>query len=181
VLPGVTVTLIDEATGNQRVATTGEAGGFLFAAVQPGTYTVRVEMSGFSPLERRNTVLPAGETLTLGMMKLTVGGLSETITLTAQGSLVQAQSSDRSALLTASQMELLGARGRDVMSMFRTLPGVSYQQDPDALGGGFGTTTPNIGGNRNTMNSMTVDGQMSNDLGARRSSAARPTSTPSAR
>ena len=63
-------------------------------------------------------------------------------------------------------MELLGARGRDVVSIFRTLPGVSYQQDPDALGGGFGTTTPNIGGNRNTMNSMTVDGQMSNDLGS---------------
>jgi hypothetical protein len=166
VVPGATVTLVNDATGELRSVPSAEGGTFVFAAVRPGTYTLRIEMPGFSPLERRNTVLPAGETLTVGTLKLQVGGVTETVTLTAQGSLVQTQSSDRSALLTSDQMQLLGARGRDVVSIFRTLPGVSYQQDPDALGGGFGTTTPNIGGNRNTMNSMTVDGQMSNDLGS---------------
>jgi hypothetical protein len=165
-VPGAAVTLVNDATGEQRTMTSTETGAFVFAAVRPGTYTIRIEMPGFSPFERRNTVLPAGETLTVGVLKLQVGGVTETVTLTAQGSLVQTQSSDRSALLTSDQMQLLGARGRDVVSIFRTLPGVSYQQDPDALGGGFGTTTPNIGGNRNTMNSMTVDGQMSNDLGS---------------
>src|SRR4030095_14650629 len=86
-VPGATVTLVSDATGEGRTTVSTETGAFVFPAVRPGSYTVRVEMSGFSPLERRNTVLPAGETLTVGVLKLQVGGLSETGTLTPQGSL----------------------------------------------------------------------------------------------
>jgi hypothetical protein len=165
-LPGAVVILEAPDTGLTRELTTSEDGTFIFTAVPPGVYTIRVKADGFSVFERRNTVLPASERLSVGVLSLTIGGITETIVATAQGNFVQTQSSERSALITSNQLELLGARGRDVVSIFRTLPGVSYQQDPDALGGGFGTTTPNIGGNRNTMNSMTVDGQLSNDLGS---------------
>ena len=47
VLPGATVTLVNELSGDQRTTVTNEAGNFVFAAVQPGTYTVKVELSGF--------------------------------------------------------------------------------------------------------------------------------------
>jgi hypothetical protein len=164
-LPGAVVILEATETGLSRELTTSEDGSFIFTVVQPGVYTIRVRADGFSVFERRNTVLPASERLSVGALQLTIGGITETIVATAQGNFVQTQSSERSALITSNQLEQLGARGRDVVSIFRTLPGVSYQQDPDALGGGFGTTTPNIGGNRNSMNSMTVDGQLSNDLG----------------
>ena len=115
------VALVDEATGQHAMSATTTQRHRRVRVARGETrhlYGAESRSPGFSPLERRNTVLPAGETLTLGL-SLTVGGVSETITLTAQGSLVQAQSSNRSALLTASQMELLGARGRDVVSMFR--------------------------------------------------------------
>ena len=165
-LPGAVVTLEERDTGLSRELVTSDDGSFVFSSVQPGVYTIRVKATGFSIFERRNTVLPASERLSVGTLTLALGGVTETIVATAQGNFVQTQSAERSALITSNQLELLGARGRDVISIFRTLPGVSYQQDPDALGGGFGTTTPNIGGNRNTMNSMTVDGQLSNDLGS---------------
>src|SRR5262245_36298995 len=166
VVPGATVTLVNEATGDSRATVTTDTGLFVLSAVQPGTYTVRIELAGFAPFERRRTVLPANEHLSIGTVQLNVGALAETVTLTAQGSIVQTTSSERSALITSDQIALVADRGRDVVSLLRILPGVSYQTPTDAPGGNFGTTTPNINGNRATWNTMTVDGVVGNDLGS---------------
>src|SRR5262249_21579172 len=83
-LPGATVTLVNEETGDSRVTASNEVGAFVFSAVQPGTYTIRIELSGFATVERKNTVLPPNEQLSVGAVQLNVGGLTETITLTAQ-------------------------------------------------------------------------------------------------
>lgn len=166
IVPGATVTLLDEATGVTRAAPTNETGAFAFSAVQPARYTVRVEMTGFRTFERQNIVLPANESLSIGTVQLDVGGVTETVTTTAEGSVVQTTSSERSALLTDKQLEMIAVRGRDVMSLLRVLPGVAYGADSEAPGGSFGTTTPNIGGIRNTWNTITVDGLVGNDLGS---------------
>ncbi|OLB61956.1 MAG: hypothetical protein AUI11_07450 [Acidobacteria bacterium 13_2_20CM_2_66_4] len=166
VLPGATVTLLNEQTGDSRAIQPSDVGAFVFPAVQPGVYTVRIELSGFSPFERKNTVVPANEQLSIGAVQLNVGNLSETVTLTAQGTIVQTASSDRSALITSNQLEMVADRGRDVVSLLRILPGVAYSTPTDAPGGNFGTTTPNINGNRATWNTMTVDGVVGNDMGS---------------
>ena len=166
VLPGATVTLLNEQTGDRRAIQTSDVGAFVFPAVQPGVYTVRIELSGFSPFERKKTVVPANEQLSIGAVQLNVGSLSETVTLTAQGTIVQTASSDRSALITSNQLEMVADRGRDVVSLLRILPGVAYSTPTDAPGGNFGTTTPNINGNRATWNTMTVDGVVGNDMGS---------------
>src|SRR5947208_3649014 len=57
-------------------------------------------------------------------------------------------------------------RGRDIVSLLGALPGVASQTATDAPGANFGTTTPNINGNRATWNTMTVDGVVGNDLGS---------------
>jgi hypothetical protein len=166
VLPGATITLINEQAAGSRVTTTNDVGAFVFSAVQPGTYTIRVELTGFSPVERTHTVLPANEQLSVGAVQLNVGGLAETVTLTAQGTIVQTASSDRSALITSNQIENVADRGRDVVSLLRILPGVAYSTPTEAPGGNFGTTTPNINGTRATWNTMTVDGVVGNDMGS---------------
>jgi hypothetical protein len=166
VLPGATVALRNEQTGDSRATQTNEVGAFVFPAVQPGVYTVRVELSGFAPFERTHTVVPANEQLSIGAVQLNVGNLSETVTLTAQGTIVQTASSERSALITSNQLEMVADRGRDVVSLLRILPGVAYSTPTDAPGGNFGTTTPNINGNRATWNTMTVDGVVGNDMGS---------------
>jgi hypothetical protein len=166
VIQGATVTLVNEQTGDTRVTISNETGVFVFSAVRPGTYTVRVELSGFTTVERRNTVVPANEQVPVGTVQLNVGGVSETITTTSRGSIVQTMSSDRSALITSTQIEQVADRGRDVVSLLRLLPGVAYQTPSDAPGANFGTTTPNINGNRATWNTMTVDGVVGNDLGS---------------
>ena len=166
VIPGATVTLTDEQTGGARTTITTDTGAFVFSAVQPARYTLRIDMQGFRPVERKNIVLPANERLSIGTVPLDIGGIAETVTTVAEGSFVQTTSSERSALLTSTQIEMVAVRGRDVMSLLRVLPGVAYGADSEAPGGSFGTTTPNIGGIRNTWNTVTVDGLVGNDLGS---------------
>src|SRR6266481_9337521 len=50
-IPGATVTAIDERTGSARSDTTDTRGNFLFTAMPPDTYTVRVEMSNFRTVD----------------------------------------------------------------------------------------------------------------------------------
>ena len=52
VLPGVTLTLIEENSGAERSAVTGDAGGYEFPSVTPGSYTVRATLPGFSVSEK---------------------------------------------------------------------------------------------------------------------------------
>src|SRR5256712_12793993 len=165
-IPGANVTLVSELTGDVRATTTNEAGVFVFPAVRPGTYTVRVELTGFTTFERKNTVVPANEQLSVGAIQLNVGSLSETVTLVASGTPVQTLSSERSALSASSQVQTTADRGRGGLSLLRVLPGVAYQTPTDSPGGNFGSTTPNINGNRATWNTMTVDGVVGNDLGS---------------
>lgn len=166
VVSDAAVTLINERTNDARNTLTNETGSFNFPAVQPGAYTIRVEQRGFQILLRTGNVLTANERLALDNLQLSVGDVSETVTVTAEGTQVQTDSSEHSALLSAKQLELVSVRGRDVVSLLRVLPGVSFRGESETLGQGFGTTTPNIQGTRNTWNTMTVDGLPGNDLGS---------------
>jgi hypothetical protein len=166
VVTGATVKLINERTGEARNIVTNESGGFTAPALQPGTYTVKVEQKGFRTFERQGNVLSASEHLSVGNLELSVGEVSETVTTVAEGTAVQTETSDHSALLTAKQLEVISIRGRDVVSMLRILPGVASGVDTEFLGGNFGTTTPNIQGTRATFNSYQVDGLTGADLGS---------------
>ena len=65
VLPGATVTIVHERTGEQRVGTTNEVGLFSFPALMPGPYTVRAELTGFRQIEVKNKVVLANQRLTV--------------------------------------------------------------------------------------------------------------------
>ncbi|MEP7343005.1 MAG: carboxypeptidase regulatory-like domain-containing protein [Acidobacteriota bacterium] len=166
VVTGATVTLINEGTKDGRTVTANEAGDFRFTAVLPGTYTVKVEARGFSVFERRGNVLTANEHLSVGELQLKVGQVTETVTTTAEGTPVQTESTEHSALITSKQLEQISIRGRDVTSLLRVLPGVSLTAQSETLGGNFGSSSPNIQGGRNTWNMLNVDGARGNDLGS---------------
>jgi hypothetical protein len=164
VVPGATVTLVDERSGASRAFTTDVRGAFSFAAVPPGIYTVRVELTGFQTLERRNNVLNASGQLALGDLKLAVGAMTELITVEAKGTQVEATNSDHTGLLTSTQIAQIQTKGRDVMNLLRLVPGVRYADDIDAMGDSFGSSVPHVGGQRGHWNAVTVDGLNGNEL-----------------
>jgi hypothetical protein len=166
VVAGAIVTLTNERTKDARNVTTNEAGDFLFNAIQPGSYTVKVERQGFSTFQEQGIVLTATEHRSVGEVQLKIGQLSETVTTTAEGTPVQTESTEHSALISSKQIELVSIRGRDVTALLRILPGVSYQGQSESAGNGFGSGIPNIQGGRNTWNTLNVDGLRGNDLGS---------------
>src|SRR5687767_7699364 len=132
VLPGATITLIDENTKTTRAAVSDARGDFRFPTLTPGTYTVKVELQGFKTFERRNNVLNASSTLSLGSVKLGLGQLSEVIVVEESGTKVNVEETQHSGLLTSNQIEQIQSKGRDVMNLLRALPGVRYMDDLDA-------------------------------------------------
>ncbi|HEV8130317.1 MAG TPA: carboxypeptidase regulatory-like domain-containing protein [Acidobacteriota bacterium] len=168
VIPGSTVSLINEATGDSRTMLTSDEGSFVFTAVQPGSYTVKVEQVGFAIFERKGNKLTANEHLSVGNLTLKIGEMSETITTTAEGTPVQTDSTEHSALVTAKQLELVSIRGRDVTELLRVLPGVTYREQGESAGNSFGSSSPNIQGGRDSWNTFNVDGVRGNDLGSPR-------------
>jgi Carboxypeptidase regulatory-like domain/TonB-dependent Receptor Plug Domain len=164
VVPGATVTLTNENTGDVRTLVSNERGEFSFRAVTPGSYSVKVELAGFRTIEQRNNVLSASGQLDVGRMRLDVGTLTEVVTVASSGTIVETKNSDYSGLLTAKQIAQIQTKGRDVVNLLRLLPGVHYENDIDALGDSFGSQIPNIAGQRRTWNQVTVDGLNGNEL-----------------
>lgn len=158
VIPGATVSLLSEKIGQKRSVTTNGEGRFNFAALQPGTYSLRVEQQGFQTYEQREVILSANENLALGDLKLQAGQVSETVSVVSEGAIVERESSDLTARLTADQINLIATKGRDVTSLLRLLPGTSNNDDIEGAGDGFGTDLPNISGQRGRSTVPTIDG-----------------------
>ena len=164
VVPGATVTLTDEHAGSARTQTTSGTGTFTFRAVLPGTYSVKVELTGFRSYQREHNVVNASAQLDLGKITLDVGQLNEVVSVAAEGTQVETRNSDYTGLLTANQISQIQTKGRDVVSLLRLLPGVRYTDDIEAMGESFGSSIPNIAGQRIQWNSVTVDGLNGNEL-----------------
>src|SRR5215471_16663516 len=157
-IPGAAVTITSEKTGQVRTSPTSEEGRFTFAALQPGAYSLKVEKNGFQTLEQKGVILSANENLALGDIKLQTGQVSETVSVTSEGTLVERETSDLTARLTSDQLALISTKGRDVTSLLRLLPGTSNIPDIEAVGNGFGTTLPTFSGQRTRSTVATVDG-----------------------
>lgn len=165
VVPSATVTLTSEKTNQTRSATANNDGVFVFLAMLPDTYSLRVERAGFSAYQRAGVVLTANARLDLGKIPLVVGSVTETVNVQADTAAVQTESSEESAELSQKQLGNLTTRGREVVSLLRMVAGVQYQADQDSVGGTYGTGTPNIAGTSNNTNTLAVDGVVSNDVG----------------
>jgi hypothetical protein len=158
VIPTAAVTLTSDKFNQARSVTTNGEGRFNFAALQPGTYSIKVEQQGFQTLEQKSVILSANENLALGDLKLQPGQVSETVSVVSEGAVVERETSDLTARLTADQLNLISTKGRDVTSLLRLMPGTSNIPDVEAVGNGFGTTLPNFSGQRSRSTVATVDG-----------------------
>ncbi|MEO5823030.1 MAG: von Willebrand factor type A domain-containing protein [Vicinamibacteraceae bacterium] len=99
-LPGATVTVKGPRPPDVTVVT-NEHGIFRVLVLPPGTYAVRVELSGFVVEEVPVTVVSDRPT-TLAVV-LRIGNLSDTVTVSSEAVQIQASSSSRAYAVTASQ------------------------------------------------------------------------------
>jgi hypothetical protein len=124
VLPGVTVVLSNPGTiGANQQATTDERGAYQFTRLVPGsTYTVKAELEGFRASERDKIVVNASVTTRVDL-KLDVGSVAETVSVSGQAPLLDTTSSFRQTVLDRQTLEALPT-SNDIWSIGRIVPSV---------------------------------------------------------
>lgn len=163
-IPGASVKVISQVSGEERTGTTNETGDFFFPALIAGEYTVRVDAKGFRPLEKKGNVVVSNSRTAVGTLQLEVGSVSETISVTASTAQVATTTSAQAATIDSKMMDLVAVRGRDPMSIFKTLPGVTVIPDGDTLGNGFQSAVPTFQGRGG--NTVYTDGVNGGDGGS---------------
>src|SRR5579864_7912016 len=78
-IPGATVVLTRQGTGETRTFTTSALGEFVLTSIQPGIYDLEVRAQGFKNLQKTGLVLSASERLSAGDLKLQLGSVSESV------------------------------------------------------------------------------------------------------
>ena len=145
--------------------TTNEQGDFGFSSLQPGNYNVIVEAAGFKRLERTGVPLDVNDKLSLGDLTLQVGAITDSIEITGQAALLQADSVERSATIVSKQIENIEVNGRNPLDLAKLIPGVVSTAN-FSVGGVGGLSNLFINGNRGTENQLTINGISDIDTGA---------------
>lgn len=120
-LPGVTVTISSPALQGVRTTTTGEVGGYNFAALPPGMYTVIYELSGMQKVTKKVTLNLAQTAHSDADLK--VSAISEAITVTATAPAVL-ETTELSRNFTSEQVAMLPVR-RNIIDTVVLAPGVN--------------------------------------------------------
>ncbi len=170
VLPGVTVEAISTATSAVRSAVSGTDGLYTIPLIPPGNYTVKASLQGFRTSQRDNVRVTVTETARVAF-QLEVGQLSETITVSAEATLVETSNATRGIVIDERKVVDLPLNGRNFAQLGTLIPGVVAPpgglggQAGDATPGGFGNATGgfNVNGMRNQSNNFLMDGATNND------------------
>jgi Carboxypeptidase regulatory-like domain len=123
VLPGVTVTVRHQESGLFRETVTGPDGLFLMSAMTPGTYEVSAELAGFKKYSARDVRLEVGRTAQVEL-KLDVGVVTESVTVTGESPLVDTTSQEIGGRISAQEFVDTPSFNRNFAGYLGMLPGV---------------------------------------------------------
>ncbi len=127
VVPEASVKLINEGTRVTFEARTSSSGTYAFEAVQPGSYQVDVEASGFRKFSSRGNVVNIGQPSTVNV-KLELGTLVDTVEVQSSAEVVQTSNSGNYGNVISGtavkDLPIVTTRGRNPLDLVVTQPGV---------------------------------------------------------
>lgn len=162
-----TVTITNTATNAARTTTTNEAGLYSFPALQPGTYSIRVEAKGFKSYTQTGIELQVQQNARIDI-QLTIGQVTETMEVTAQGALLATENATVGTVVEQKRIVELPINGRNYLSLSGLAPNVSagFQSAGQAdgrQGGDRANQNISVAGMRNQFNRFTLDGVENTD------------------
>jgi hypothetical protein len=157
-LPGATVTVTNQATGVARTVTTETTGAYLVQNLEPGAYTVLVEMPGFAAAKRTDVALTAGSNVEIEL-KLQVAGLQEEVLVTGESPLVERSSNTVGGTLSGREIEEIPSNFRNFTSLTQLVPGMTPNPAQSSFEGGQVVAN----GTPSQSNLYLLDGMYNND------------------
>jgi hypothetical protein len=169
-IPGAVITITNQATGVVRQAVSNADGTYFITAVAPGLYLLEATLPGFAKYIRRDVRLDLGRTATLDV-QLSVGGLTETVTITSETPLVDLTSKEIGGNVTNREVTMLPSVNGNFVGMVALLPGVISNISTES----FGSDAISANGLDSRNNNFMLDGANNNDdvIGQRAGSQAR--------
>ncbi|WP_263366441.1 TonB-dependent receptor [Edaphobacter bradus] len=116
VVAGAQLTLTNEATGISEKARASSSGTYVFEAVLPGTYTLRVEARGFGTYIANGLQVHIQSVITADV-QLTLGSVSQQVTVTSAAPLLQAQDASLGQTVSSAAVNDLPLNGRNWLSL----------------------------------------------------------------
>ncbi len=125
-VPNAKVTANEPTKKVTVVTNTTGAGDFSIAGLEPGTYSVSVEATGFKKLTRPDIPLDASDKIALGDLVLQIGSVTEAIEVSATAVTLQTESVERGSAVTGTQISNINVDGRSPLDLAKLVPGVQF-------------------------------------------------------
>lgn len=154
-MPGANLTLTNVQTGISRRVPSSQTGLYNFALVQPGTYIVTAEKSGFATMHSAPTPVQVGQTLTVNF-SMKPGSQSQTVEVTAEAPLINTAQTGVAGNISTAQVQSLPLNGNDYGSLAVLVPGVKPVDPYDPTKSRVATFSVDGGTGRNV--NVSVDG-----------------------
>ncbi len=153
VLPGATVTVTNKGSGAVRALTTSGDGLYVVQDLDPGRYSVAVELAGFSKAEFPDVAITLGKTIKIDA-QLKVGDVSEVVQVMSTPQDIDVRSTLVAHNVREEEIDRM-PKGRSFQSIALTAPSVNAGE----IEGGF-----QVNGASGAENAFTVDGVVTNSL-----------------
>ena len=125
-VPGVTVVVTNEKTSVGQATLTESDGAYAVPFLIPGVYRVEAEMPGFQKVARSGITVAIGQKVAVNI-QLQVGGVSETLEVQGNASLLDTATGGLGQVIDRDRVESLPLNGRMIFMLNRTAPGVNWQ------------------------------------------------------
>jgi Carboxypeptidase regulatory-like domain len=166
-VPEAQVTVTNTGTRIARVTKSSATGDYVVNLLQPGTYEVKVTATGFKSVRVSAVQLGAGDRTRVDA-SLTIGEVSQSVTVEADASSLQTDSSSLSSTIGQTAVQNLPLNGRNFVQLAQVQPGVN-QGPPNGLDNGTRpadlrqSATFSANGQDDVLNNEMIDGGDNNE------------------
>ncbi len=150
-VPHAKVTITEDATGFSYTVQTNDTGDYARPALKPGIYSVTAEAQGFRRVAQSNITVTGGDRVGISLA-LVIGDTTQSVQVTAEGPILQTESTALGATLNAQKLSEIPLGGQRTFSFLARLsPGVLPAETGarDAVGGGFSANGVRSNGQNN--------------------------------
>jgi len=165
VMPGVTLSIRNTATGIERTAVSDNAGQYVAPALAPGHYAIVAHLEGFKDQTSEVDLGPA-QTAELNI-RLGLATIAENVTVTGSSPLIETATVSVGGAMAEKTVQEIPLNGRHFVDLGPLMPGGSTSPQNAGLSAplrGQGSFSFMSAGNRETSVNMMVNGINLNDL-----------------